>query len=496
MATTTDHGVNIEEQPTGVLPPVSISAGLPVYVGTAPINDGDLTSVGVPVLCETLADFEASFGPLTHDFQDWTLHEAAAAHFSAYQVGPIVCINVIDPTNSGHVETATNEETPLVAGEATLQVYGGPAGGLLGILESTVVVKNAGESITYTLGADYTLAFDSNGNLVLTVVATGRITDSQILYVTFNYLNASGVVANDVIGGYNVVTGKYTGIMAIDLVYPTLRLVAGFLLAPGWTHVPTVAAALAAKAPAVSGLFRAHALTDLSANPANIATYAAAPAWKTSNGYTAVDQTALWPKSQNGTDVYHLSTVLACVANLTDNANGDIPFASPSNKAVVGSAAVLDDGTQVLLTRAQANVLNDQGIVTLLNGINGWRLWGNRTACYPADTDPKDSFIAVRRMFNWIGNTIILTTDQNIDTPLNRRLVDLVVSTIGSFINGLIAVGALVDGKIAFLSSDNPITDLENGEITWDVTLTPPSPAQQLNFKLQYDPSALAELFN
>jgi phage tail sheath protein FI len=154
------------------------------------------------------------------------------------------------------------------------------------------------------------------------------------------------------------------------------------------------------------------------------------------------------------------------------------------------------DGAEVLLTRPQANTLNAQGIVTLLNGFNGWRLWGNRTGVYPGNTDPKDAFIPIRRMFNWIGNTVILTTDANVDDPINRRLVDLVMGTLQSFINGLIAVGALLDGsRIEFREDENPTTDLSDGKIKWHLTLTPPSPAEELDFILEYDPSALEALF-
>jgi phage tail sheath protein FI len=484
------HGVTIDEVPTGVKPPVQISAGLPVYVGTAPITSVDLTNVNKPKLCLTLADFVAAFGALSDDFDSWTLHEAAKAHFSVYSVAPIVCINILNPTNADHKATATDQSHQLVAGSVPLQVYGGPDVAQLGVIESTVVVKKA--TVTKTLNVDYTLAFDATGALVVTIKAGGSIGASDVITATFDYLDPSGVTADDVIGGYSA--GEYTGLEVIEQVYPALRKVDGFILAPGFSHIPEVAARMAVKAALVDGAFRCQAVTDLPTD-GTIATYADAGAWKTNNGYTSVNQVALWPKSKNGDDVYHASTVFACVANVTDAANNGIPFASPSNQPVIGTSAVLDDGTEVLLTRTQANTLNDQGIVTLLNGFFGWRLWGNRTAGYPGTTDPKDAFIPIRRMFNWIGNTIILTTDANVDAPVNRRFIDLVVGTIGSFLNGLIAAGALVDGKIEFRSDENSTTDLSDGKVTWHLTLTPPSPAEQMEFTLEYDPAALAGLF-
>lgn len=485
------HGVTIQEQPTGVKPPVRISAGLPVYVGTAPINSVDLTNVNKPKVAYSLAEFVAAFGALSDDFDLWTLHEAAKAHFSVYSVAPIVCINVLDPDNADHVAITTDQSHQLVDGAVQLQVYGGPDAAQLGVIKSTVVVKKAAS--VKTLGTDYTLAFDADGFLVVTVKAGGSLGASDIILVSFHYLDPSGVVADDIIGGYTA--GAYTGLEVIEQVYPALRLVPGFILAPKWSQVPEVAARMGVIARSINGAFRALALTDLSTDPGEIASYADAAAWKADNGFTSVDSVPCWPKSKNGSDVYHMSTVVACVANITDSQHDNLPYASPSNKPVSGTSAVLDDGTEVLLTRPQANALNDQGIMTLLNGFNGWRLWGNRTGGYPSTTDPKDTFIPIRRMFDWIGNTVILTTDANVDDPVNRRLIDLVNGTLTSFLNGLVAAGALVDGKIEFRADENPVTDLADGKVKWHLTLTPPSPAQEMSFVLEYDPTALDALF-
>lgn len=488
------HGVSINEVPTGVRPPVRVTAGLPVYVGTAPINDGDLTCVNVPRVFYTLAEAEAALGPVSDPskWSSWTLHEVVDAHFKTYGVGPIVCIQVLDPDNTDHVASATGESHQLVAGKVKLQVYGGPDEPMLGILKSTVVVKYTG--VAKTLGTDYTLDFDADGFLVVTRKSTGSIpSDSSIISADFDYLDPTGVSTADVVGGYSA--GKYTGVAAIDQVYPRLRLVPGLLLSPGYSQLPEVGSALVAKAHAVNGAFRAVAVCDLTTDSGAIPTYADAGAWKADNGFDQLDQVVTWPKVKNGSKVYHSSTVFACVCDVTDASNDGVPYASPSNKAVSATAAVNDDGDEILLDRVQANSLNDQGIVTVLNGFFGWRLWGNRTAAYPGTTDVKDAMIPVRRMFSWIGNTVILTADQSIDAPVNRRLVDGVVGTMQSFFNSLIATGALVDGKIEFRSDENTISDLSDGKVVFHNTLTPPSPAEIIEFTTEYDPTALAALF-
>lgn len=486
------HGTTVNEVPTGVKPAVRTTAGLPIYTGVGSINQGDLEAVNKPVVCYSLAEFVETFGEIpSGKWSEWTLHEAAKAHFSAYGVAPVVFINVINPDDTDHVSTATSQ-THLVGsdGTVTLQTYGGADEAVYGILPSTVQVRKGG--VLKTLGTDYTLAFDE-GALVLSVKSGGTIAAGDTLAITFDYLDPSGVVAADIIGGYS--GGVYTGIEVVEQVFPALRLVPGLLLAPTWSQTPSVAAALQTKAASINGQFKAVAVIDLSTDSGDIASYSAAAAWKSNNGFDELHAIVGWPKFKNGTDVYNASTIIACVANKTDSDKGGVPYASPSNKSVVGTAAVLDDGTEVLLTKVQANALNAQGIVTFLNGSAGWKLWGNRTAAYPGTTDTKDAFIPVRRMFSWIANTIILTTDRDVDEPGNRRLIDGVLGTIGSFLNGLVAQGALVAGVIEFRTDDNPTVDLADGIIRFHVTLTPPSPAEALEFTLEYDPTALEALF-
>jgi len=485
------HGVQIEEQPTGVKPPVRTTAGIAVYVGTAPINAGDLTCVNKPVVAYSLAEAVAYLGPQSDDFASWTLHEAMKAHFSVYSVAPVVFINVLDPENAAHVASVTGQSHQLVNGEVQLQVYGGADVAMLGVIKSTVVVKEG--VTTRVLGTDYTLDFDDDGYLVVTVVSGGALADTDIILVDFDYLDPSGVTADDIVGGYTA--GAYTGLEVVKQVYPRLRLIPGFILSPVWSQVPEVAARMQVLAASLNGSFRSMALIDLSTDPAEIATYAAAPAWKSDNGFTSVNSQVFWPLFKNGDDVYHLSTIHACVANVADSEHDNIPYASPSNKAVSGTSAVDDDDTEILLDRDQANALNAQGITTVLNTFNGWRTWGNRTGGYPGTTDPKDAFVSIRRMFNWIGNTIVLTTEANVDDPINRRLVDLINGTCQSYLNALVAIGALIAGKIEFREDENPTTDLADGIVRWHLTLTPPSPAETMEFTLEYDPAELAALF-
>lgn len=485
------HGVNVSEVPTGARPPVRVTSTLPVYTGTAPINMGDLTAFNKPLVFYTLAEAQAALGALvpSSKWKDWTLHEAINAHFLVHEVAPIVCINVLDPTNARHYALVTGAVHLIgTDGSVALQTYGAPDEAVLGILPSTVVIKKAG--VAKALGVDYTLSFNDTGAMVVTVIEGGALSAGNTITADFRYLDPSGVTGADVIGGFS--NGAYTGLEVIEQVYPSLRLVPGLLLAPKYSQLPTVAARLAVIAGGINGSFRAHALVDLSTSASDIAYYGAAAAWKTNHGFNAIDETPCWPLFKSGDDVYHLSTLVACVLGVNAAANDGVPMASPSNKGLIGTAAALDDGTQVLLPKPAANALNAQGIVTALNGFNGWKVWGNRTGIYPGSTDPKDAFIPIRLMFNWIQNTIVLTADRDVDEPGNRRLVDGVLGTIGSWLNGLVQRGALARGDIEFRGDDNPATDISDGILRFHITASPFPPAEQLDFIVEFDPNALA----
>ncbi|MCP6042882.1 phage tail sheath family protein, partial [Klebsiella pneumoniae] len=82
----------------------------------------------------------------------------------------------------------------------------------------------------------------------------------------------------------------------------------------------------------------------------------------------------------------HYSALFGAVMASVDARNESVPHESPSNESVAISGAVLADGTEVYLDKDEANHLNGNGIVTLLNW-NGWKTWGNNTAAYPNTTD-------------------------------------------------------------------------------------------------------------
>lgn len=489
---TIQHGVYVQEVPTSVRPPIEALAGLPVVFGCAPVVLGDRSNVNKPVLATSFAEFVAKLGNCAASlFGSYGLCEFARVYFGLYGVGPAVFINVLDPDDADHMEQVARAALAWTSGEAskTVQVFG--------IDPETVVLDDgATPPVAYTVDEDYTLAHDTDGYLVITRIAAGAMGAGALpnCHLTYDKLDPSGVTAADVVGGATA-GGVNTGTYCLEDVYPRLQLAPGMVLAPGWSHDSTVMAALVARSASINdGAFKALAVCDLSADDYEIADYSEAGAWKSDNGYTANSLVCCWPMVTLGTERHHMSSHFAGLANQTDAASGGTPYVSPSNRAMQIDGCCLDDGTEVYLTRAQANVLNGQGIVTAINW-TGWRLWGNRTAGYPAGSDPKDVFIPIRRMTLWLGNTLVLTYFSQVDAALNRRLIDSILDSANIYLNGLRGQGAIIAGEVVFAEADNPTTDLLNGQATFRIYWTPPPPAEGVTFLVEYDAVALAGLF-
>ena len=124
-----------------------------------------------------------------------------------------------------------------------------------------------------------------------------------------------------------------------------------------------------------------------------------------------------------------------------------------------------------------------------------YKAWGNRTAAYPTATDVKDSFIPIRRMFDWIGNTLVKSFWNRIDFPLRRRTIESIADSVNVWLNGLVAQDIILAGKIEYRKEENPYTSIIDGKFKYKVSITPPSPAEEIVFDLEYDPTVLGSLF-
>ncbi len=479
------HGVYGSEVPTSLVPMTNVSAGLPVVFGTAPVHLAtDPVKANVPVLCYTYAEAVAALG-YSDDWRSYTLCEFMKSHFALFNMAPVVFVNVLDA--AAHRTAVADEETTLAEGVATISDP---------VRLSALVVKKAAAGQPLVLDTDYTAAYNDEGKLVITALSGGELASETACILSYDRVNPAAVDGDDIIGGVNVVTGEYEGLELVHQVFPRFGLVPGIILAPGWSHLSAVAAVMKAKCENISGHFEAICICDVDTD--TVTKYSDVSQWKNANNFVYKGQLLCWPKLTLGGVKYHFSTQLAGVICKTDAAHDDVPYWSPSNQSLQADGAVSGiDGAEkeIFLDTSNAAYLNGQGVITALNFIGGWKAWGNRTTVYPSVTDPKDAFVPIRRMFNWVNNTLVTSFWQKVDNPANKRLIATIVDSANVWLNGLTARGFILGGRVEFREDENPITDLMDGILRFHVFFTPPSPARDIEFIQEYDPDYLSTLF-
>lgn len=477
------HGVYTSEVPTSVVPAVNTAAGLPVVFGTAPVHlASERAQSNKPILCYSYAEAVQQLG-YSKDWAKYTLCEVMYSQFALYNRGPVVFVNVLDPKT--HKKSTSSKNVTVTNKVAKVDAP---------VLLDTLQIKASTAGSALIAGSDYEAAYDDDGVLVITLLDDGTATAASNLTLTYDEIDAAAVDADDIIGGINVSDGSVKGLECLNKVFPITGLVPSIVLAPGWNETPTVAAVMKAKAGNINSHFKAITLNDVPTDA--VKKYTDVKAWMNQNSYNDASQVVCWPMVKMGDDVYHMSTHVLGVISTVDSNNDDIPYESPSNKSMQINGCCLKDGTEVVLGPDEAGYLNGQGVVTALNFIGGWKCWGNRTACYPSNTDPKDAFICIRRMFNWHAQTFIQTYWAKVDKPINKRLIQTVLDSENMRLNGLTGQGVILGGRVEFRDDENPVTNLMDGIIKFHTYLTPPAPAREIENVLEYDPAYFETLFS
>lgn len=475
------HGISVQENPTSITPPITSNSGVQVIVGTAPINMATNPAVNKPVIAYSWGEAVEQLG-YNDDWDNYNLSEVMDASFKRIGVAPLIFINVLDP--EVHKTDVTDEVVTLQSGQGKIDVFG--------VLLPSIVIKSSDGLTTYEKDTDYSVDFNKDGYLIVTAIDGGTITAGTTeLQADFTKIDPTLVTKADIVGGYDAINDKYSGLELVGQVYPRLGIVPGLILSPGWSQDPEVASVIDVKSEQINGTFNCMNVLDVDSSVAT--KYQDVPQWKNDNAYTSKRSIVCWPKVKIGDRVYWFSSIMAALTAYTDAQNDNVPYVSPSNKRLPITGAVLADGiTEVFLDQPQANFLNGSGIVTTIN-VNGWRSWGNNTAAYPATTDPKDRFIAIRRVFDWWGNSFILTYFQKVDGPISIRLIESIVDSENIRGNGFQAKGQIAGAKIEFRQSDNPITDILNGRIQFIQKIGAFPPAENIVNVLEFDPTILED---
>jgi len=480
-----EHGVVVNQAPTRVVASAQVSAAIPMAFGCAPIHriaqeDKARAMPGNINLCYDDGEAAQQLGiQSTDDFEKWDLSAMAYTHYTLYNKAPILFVNIFNP--DVHFKSVSSESVTFFEGKATLAKSD--------IIGNLTLSANG---TTFVEGTDYSFSRVTGEIIALEGGTLENVTTP--VNASYKYAAPELVTADECIGGYDIETGATTGLGLVDMAFPKYSLIPGTLVCPRFSVDVTVAAIMSAKTQDISGCFKCVAFADIPTEGENgVKRYSDVPEYKNKNSLVSENLALFWPTTKFGDRKIPLSVQAASIAALVDSNNGDIPYESPSNKNVQMQRAIANN-EELWLDKPKVNYLNANGITTAFN-FQGWRLWGNRTAAYPGNTDPKDSFLASRRMFAWYGNRLILTYFQKVDKPINSRFIETIANSEQPFINSLTAAGALLGGSIAALAEENPATQVMDGWIKFRVWLGLVMPAERIEFTLEFDPSYIATLF-
>ncbi len=473
-------GVHVFEKATSVQTPKVATVGIPFVVGTAPVQSAAKPAKSnVPVLVTSWDEAVEKLG-FSYDWESYTLCEFMYSHLQLFGAQPVIFCNILDPEAMKKAVEAKDYD--VTDHKATL-----PIGAVAGSIKVKATVDVEGTPTEQELKADedYSILYDRDDTdtyvCIVELLEDGSAYDAETVSVAYSAADPKTATVADVVDG----------VAQVDACLTAVGLVPDLIAAPGWSHNTVVAAVMATKAAAINGLFKGKAVIDADSGEDGVTEYSQLSGYKNKNNFVDVDQILCWPMVQLGDYRFHLSTQLCGLMATVDAGNRGIPYESPSNKNLKMDACVLKDGTPVNLTWNQVDLIaGSWGVVTAVNFLDsGWVAKGNYTACYPGNTDVKDQFIPVSRMFDFIGNTLIRTFWSKLDKPMTPALRDSILQTCNIWLGGLTGGGYLYGARAEMLAEENPLTSLLDGIITLHIYNAPPVPAQEIDFILEYDVS-------
>jgi phage tail sheath protein FI len=155
---------------------------------------------------------------------------------------------------------------------------------------------------------------------------------------------------------------------------------------------------------------------------------------------------------------------------------------APANEVVRGAV-----GLELNITRPEHDQLNPVGIncIRAFPG-RGIRVWGARTL----SSDPAWRYVNVRRLFNYLEESILAGTDWVVFEPNDQALWSKIRRTIAAFLVNEWRKGALFGStpdEAFYVKCDdetNPAEGIDAGQVVCEIGVAPVKPAEFVVFRL------------
>ena len=155
---------------------------------------------------------------------------------------------------------------------------------------------------------------------------------------------------------------------------------------------------------------------------------------------------------------------------------------APANEIVRGAVSL-----ETQITRKEHDLLNPVGINCIRAfPARGIRVWGARTL----SSDPAWRYLNIRRLFNYLEESILENTDWVVFEPNDRALWARLRRTISAFLVNEWRKGALfglTPDEAFYVKCDdetNPTEGIDVGEVVCEIGVAPVKPAEFVIFRL------------
>ena len=475
------HGLRTNEIDSGEKTYLSAKAPI-VVLGAAPINMGDLTCVNQPVLIQNIAEATKYFGGV-NKIEGFNISEVLYSAFQLFGVTPVLCINVLDPKKHSEVEVLTG----IVVKNGVAKIE------KVGILTEELQLKKGGTEEVIE-AATYETSFDSNGYLEI------YLEDLTISSIdgSVKRLNPELVISQDIIGKVDIKTLKKEGLELVDDIFTKYSIIPGVGIAPGYTHDNELRTIMNTKFQAVNGgKWKSIIVADI---PENVE-YGEAIKWKKDNNAIDPEQMLGYGMGVLGNNILHLSTLVACELLRGDVINGGVPCDSPSNKAAKVSKIVYKDKNGIYqdlnLDEKQAELLNENGIITAIRTPGGFVLWGNRTSAFQpgGTTEKKDIWIHAKRLIQFICNTIAMNNQNEVDAKMTPMRAGAIRDSINQWLASLKAEEKISGARVEFRAIDNPGENIAGGKFVWYIVHGDVPIGENLEFNVKNSSEFIIETY-
>jgi phage tail sheath protein FI len=174
----------------------------------------------------------------------------------------------------------------------------------------------------------------------------------------------------------------------------------------------------------------------------------------------------------------------------TDNTRG--VHKAPANEVVLGV-----NGLAFQITHEEQGGLNQRGIncIRAFPG-RGIRVWGARTL----SSDPEWRYLNVRRLFNYISESIMEGTQWAVFEPNDERLWIRLRIAVSSFLTRTWREGALFGAtpdEAFYVKCDeetNPPDVIDAGQVVMEIGISPVKPAEFVIFRISQYTAGAAEI--